>query len=151
MVENVRPGVSARDARVALFDFDGTLSLIRSGWMNVMAPMMVEILLDLKTGESAEQLQAVVEEFIWRLTGKETIYQMIAFAEAVAARGGKPLEPLAYKKMYLDRLWQKIESRIESLQKGEADPEDYLVPGSRALLERLKGSRIKDVLGQRDR
>ena len=82
MVESVRPGVSARHARVVLFDFDGTLSLIRSGWMNVMVPMMVEILADLKTGESEEQLRALVEGFVWRLTGKETIYQMIAFAEA---------------------------------------------------------------------
>jgi phosphoglycolate phosphatase len=146
MVESIRPGICARDARVALFDFDGTLSLIRSGWMNVMVPMMVEILVDLKTGESEEQLRAVVEEFVWRLTGKETIYQMIAFTEAVTARGGKPLEALAYKKMYLDLLWQKIESRIESLRKGEADPEDYLVPGSRALLERLAERGLKMYL-----
>src|ERR1700732_3778658 len=111
MIENITPGISARNARVVLFDFDGTLSLIRSGWMHVMVPMMVEILLDLKTGESEEQLRAVVEEFVWRLTGKETIYQMIPFAEAVAARGGKPLEPLGYKKMYLDLLWLKIASR----------------------------------------
>ena len=88
MVENIRPGVSARDTKVVLFDFDGTLSLIRSGWMNVMVPMMVEILADLNTGESEEQLRGVVEDFVWRLTGKETIYQMIAFAEAVQARGG---------------------------------------------------------------
>ena len=138
MVENIRPGVSARQARVVLFDFDGTLSLIRSGWMNVMVPMMVEILADLKTGESEEQLRALVEEFVWRLTGKETIYQMIAFAEAVEARGGKALDPLAYKKMYLDLLWQKIEKRVEALRKGQTDPEEFLVPGSRALLERLK-------------
>jgi phosphoglycolate phosphatase-like HAD superfamily hydrolase len=116
MVENISPGVSARNARVVLFDFDGTLSVIRSGWMNVMVPMMVEILADLKTGESEEQLRGMVEEFVWRLTGKETIYQMIAFAEAVGARGGKPLEPAAYKKMYLDRLWQKIESRVVALR-----------------------------------
>ena len=92
MVENISPGVSARNARVVLFDFDGTLSVIRSGWMNVMVPMMVEILADLKTGESEEQLRGLVEEFVWKLTGKETIYQMIAFAEAIQARGGKPLE-----------------------------------------------------------
>src|ERR1700675_455111 len=138
MIENIRPGVSARNARVVLFDFDGTLSLIRSGWMNVMVPMMVEILADLKTGETEEQLRSVVEDFVWRLTGKETIYQMIALAEAINARGGKPLEPLAYKKMYLDGLWQKIESRVESLRKGHADPEQYLVPGARALLDELK-------------
>src|SRR6202451_2799521 len=134
MLEKVKRGVSARHARVVLFDFDGTLSLIRSGWMNVMVPMMVEILADLKTGESEEQLRALVEDFVWRLTGKETIYQMIAFAEAVEARGGKALDPLAYKKMYLDRLWLKIEKRVDGLRKGQTDPEEFLVPGSRALL-----------------
>ncbi|MGA2881648.1 MAG: HAD family hydrolase [Bryobacteraceae bacterium] len=146
MVENIRPGVSARHARVVLFDFDGTLSVIRSGWMNVMVPMMLEILVDLKTGESEEQLRAMVEEFVWRLTGKETIYQMIAFAEAVQARGGKPLDPLVYKKMYLDLLWQKIEKRVDGLRKGQTDPEQYLVPGSRALLERLKDKGLKMYL-----
>jgi phosphoglycolate phosphatase len=100
--------------------------------------MMVEILADLKTGETEEQLRAVIEDFVWRLTGKETIYQMIALAEAIEARGGKPVEPLVYKKMYLNRLWQKIEGRIEALRKGHADPEQYLVPGARALLEDLK-------------
>jgi phosphoglycolate phosphatase-like HAD superfamily hydrolase len=146
MIENVRPGISARHARVVLFDFDGTLSLIRSGWMNVMVPMMVEILVDLKSGESEEQLRALVEEFVWRLTGKETIYQMMAFAEAVQARGGHPLDPLVYKKMYLDLLWQKIEKRVEGLRKGQTDPEEFLVPGSRALLERLRDKGLKMYL-----
>src|SRR5580698_2643818 len=138
MVENITPGASARKARVVLFDFDGTLSLIRSGWMKVMVPMMVEILAELQTGETEAELQTVVEDFVWRLTGKETIYQMIALVEAIEARGGKPLEPLAYKKLYLDRLWQKIATRVEALRKGEVDPEKYLVPGSRALLEQLR-------------
>ena len=52
MVEQLRPGVSAKNARVCLFDFDGTISLIRSGWMEVMVPMMVEILLDLQIGRA---------------------------------------------------------------------------------------------------
>ena len=138
MVENISAGASARNARVVLFDFDGTLSLIRSGWMNVMVPMMVEILADLKTGETEEQLRAVVEDFVWRLTGKETIYQMMALADAIEMRGGKPLDPLVYKKIYLDRLWEKIESRVESLRRGQADPEQYLVPGALELLEELK-------------
>ena len=146
MIENVRPGVSARDARVVLFDFDGTLSLIRSGWMNVMVPMMVEILADLKTGESEAQLRALVEDFVWRLTGKETIYQMIALAEAVVARGGQALDPLVYKKMYLDLLWQKIQNRVEGLRDGQADPEEFLVPGSRGLLERLREKGLKMYL-----
>jgi len=146
MIENVNPSASARNARVVLFDFDGTLSLIRSGWMDVMVPMMVEILLDLKTGESQDELRGVVETFVWKLTGKETIYQMMAFADAIAARGGKPLDPLVYKKMYLDRLWTKIESRIEELRKGHASPEKYLVPGARVWLENLKDRGMKMYL-----
>ena len=146
MVENVTSGASARDARVVLFDFDGTLSLIRSGWMNVMVPMMVEILADLKSGETEAELRALVEDFVWRLTGKETIYQMMAFADAIQTRGGRPLDPLVYKKMYLDLLWQKIEKRVEGLRQGQTDPEEFLVPGSRALLERLREKGLKMYL-----
>jgi phosphoglycolate phosphatase len=137
MVEPLRPGVSAQNARVCLFDFDGTISLIRSGWMDVMVPMMVEILLDLGTGESEAGLRAVVEDFIWRLTGKQTMYQMIALAEAVAARGGTPGDPLAYKKMYLDRLHGRIRHRLEELRRHEVSPDKYVVPGARAWIETL--------------
>jgi phosphoglycolate phosphatase-like HAD superfamily hydrolase len=146
MVENVTRGVTARNARVVLFDFDGTLSLIRSGWMDVMVPMMVEILFELKTGESEEELRAVVEDFVWKLTGQETIYQMIALADAVTARGGKPLEPLAYKRMYLDRLWEKIKARVAELRSGSVTPDKYLVPGARALLESLAARGMKMYL-----
>ena len=146
MVENITPGVSARNARVVLFDFDGTLSLVRSGWMDVMVPMMVEILFELKTGEAEGELRAVVEDFVWKLTGQETIYQMIALADAVTARGGKPLEPLAYKRMYLDRLWERIKARVDELRNGRVMPDKYLVPGARALLESLAARGMKMYL-----
>jgi phosphoglycolate phosphatase len=135
VIETVRPGVTAQQAKVVIFDFDGTLSIIRSGWMDVMVPLCVEQLVDLGSGETEAQLRVVVEEFVWRLTGKETIYQMMALADAIRARGGQPLEPAAYKKMYLDRLWLKIRDRIENLRAGKVTPETFLVPGARALLE----------------
>jgi phosphoglycolate phosphatase len=137
-IEVIRPGAVATGARVALFDFDGTLSLIRAGWVEVMVPMMVEILSDLHTGESEAELKAVVEEFVARLTGKQTMYQMIALCEEIEKRGGKPEDPLVYKNRYLDLLMEKIKDRLEALRSGKASPEDYLVPGSRALLEGLK-------------
>jgi phosphoglycolate phosphatase len=143
VIEQIRPGASAAGARVALFDFDGTLSLIRSGWVDVMVPMMVEILLDLRTGESEPELTSLVQDFVWRLTGKETIYQMIEFAAHVSQRGGSALEPLEYKRMYLDRLWTKISGRVEELRGGKTSPEQYLVPGARALLERLKDQGLR--------
>src|ERR1700731_1553432 len=115
MIEQLRPGVTAANARVALFDFDGTLSLIRAGWMDVMVPMMVEILAELKSGETEEQLRVIVEEFVGRLTGKQTMYQMVELAENVKARGGNPPDPLVYKNMYLDLLHEKIRHRLEEL------------------------------------
>ena len=33
---------------------------------------------------------------------------MIQLAEEIRKRGGQPLEPLDYKRMYLDRLWERI-------------------------------------------
>jgi phosphoglycolate phosphatase len=139
VIEQLRPGASAKHARVALFDFDGTISVIRAGWMEVMIPMMVEILADLKSDETEAQLRLVVEEFVGRLTGKETMYQMIELAENVQLRGGRPLDPLAYKTMYLDALHKRIANRLTDLRSGKVDPDQYMVPGSRALLESLKG------------
>jgi phosphoglycolate phosphatase-like HAD superfamily hydrolase len=138
MVEQLRPGASAKNARIGIFDFDGTVSLVRSGWMDVMAPMMVEMLLDLKTGEPEADLRQVVDDFIWRLTGKQTVYQMIELAEQIRRRGGQPLDPLAYKKIFLDRLNDRIRHRLEELRAGQAPPEKYLVPGTRELLEALR-------------
>ena len=139
MIECLHPAISARQARVVLLDFDGTLSLIRTGWVDVMVPMMVEILAGLKSGESEEELRALVEDYVARLTGEQTIYQFIEFARQVERRGGKPLDPLAYKQMYHQRLMHKIEWRREELRQGNASPEKYLVPGARQLLEALRG------------
>ena len=142
MIEQLRPGVSAQKTRVCLFDFDGTLSVIRSGWMDVMVPMMVEILRDLKTGETDAQLKIVVEDFVWKLTGKQTIYQMMAFADNITKRGGTPKNPLEYKHMYLDLLNERIHDRLEDLR-GGCDPDKYTVPGTRQLLEALRARGLK--------
>jgi phosphoglycolate phosphatase len=143
MLETLRPGAHANAARVVLFDFDGTLSLIRTGWVNIMIPMMVDILADLKTGESRESLNVIVEDFVGRLTGKETIYQMMELAEQVKQRGGAPEDPKVYKKMYLDGLDAMIADRLDGLRNGAIDPDASMVPGSRALLEDLRARGLK--------
>lgn len=143
MIECLAPQNNASRARVAIFDFDGTLSTIRSGWVETMVPMMVEILLALKSGESAAELRAIVEEFVGRLTGKQTIYQMFALCDEIKKRGGVPEDALAYKHRYLELLWERIKDRVAALENGTAKPADYLVPGSVALLERLKARGLK--------
>ncbi len=142
-LEILRQGVSAGRAKVALFDFDGTISLIRAGWVDVMVPMMVEILAELKTGESEEDLRALVDDFVARLTGEQTIYQMIELTQQVEKRGGKPLAPLEYKTIYNNRLMQKIQHRREELRQGKVSSEQYLVPGARAFLKSMSERGLK--------
>src|ERR671934_569234 len=96
-IEVLRPDLPRGRFRSALFDFDGTLSLVREGWPQVMIPMMVGVLRQTGTPETDAQLYAAVEEFVMRLNGRQTIYQMIQLAEEVRRGGGRPLEPLAYK------------------------------------------------------
>jgi phosphoglycolate phosphatase len=137
-IEVLRPELPRGRFRGVLFDFDGTLSLIREGWPQVMIPMMVEVLRGTGTGETDAELSATVEEFVMRLNGRQTIYQMIQLADEVRRRGGTPLEPLAYKHRYHDLLMRRIEGRLADLESGRANPEDWTVPGSHALLEALK-------------
>ncbi len=131
-----RPGVTH-----VLFDFDGTLSLIREGWPEVMAPMFAELLPPLP-GESAAQRFQLCLDDIMRLNGKQTIYQMIQLTERIRERGGEPKEPLWYKHEYLRRLEARIASRKEGLRSGRVQPDELLVHGARALLELLARRRF---------
>src|SRR3954470_6557297 len=108
-IEILRPDLPRGRFRFALFDFDGTLSLIREGWPQVMIPMMVNVLRATGTSEDTPTLTARVEEFVMRLNGKQTIYQMIQLADEVTKRGGTPLDPLQYKHRYHDLLMERIQ------------------------------------------
>src|SRR3954453_9736162 len=137
-IEVVRPDLPRGGFRSVLFDFDGTLSLIREGWPQVMIPMMVRVLRETGTPETDAELHAAVEEFVMRLNGRQTIYQMMQLAEEVRRRNGTPLEPLAYKHRYHDRLMQRIEGRLAALRTGTATADEWTVPGSHDLLEQLR-------------
>jgi phosphoglycolate phosphatase-like HAD superfamily hydrolase len=137
-IEVLRPTLPRGHFRSVLFDFDGTLSLIREGWPQVMIPMMVDVLRQTDTKESDAQLTTAVEEFVMRLNGRQTIYQMIQLADEVRHRGGQPEDPLVYKNRYHDLLVQRIAHRLAALQSRQAAAEDWTVPGSLALLQSLR-------------
>ena len=120
-----------------LFDFDGTLSVIRQGWPDVMVPMFVEMLPDW-AGETEEDQTRLVLDDIMRLNGKQTIYQMIQLADRIKERGGEPQEPLWYKHEYLRRLDARIADRLGRLQAGSLPTDHLLVHESRAFLQHLK-------------
>lgn len=124
-----------------LFDFDGTLSLIREGWPEVMVPMFVEMLPALPD-EPAEARRQLCFEDIMRLNGKQTIYQMIQLTERIRERGGTPRDPLWYKHEYLRRLDERIRHRCDRLRNGTAGTNDFLVFGARTLLDALQQRRL---------
>ena len=145
-IEIINPHVPRGRIRHALFDFDGTVSLIREGWQGVMIPMMVEVLLQTPKHEGEAELRALVTEFVDQLTGKQTIYQMIQLCQEVRQRGREPLAPLEYKWMYLDRLWERIEGRVAGLKSGAIEPEEMMVPGAAPMLEALRARGISCYL-----
>jgi len=137
-IEIIRAPELKQPPKYVVFDFDGTLSLVREGWPEVMVPMMVEILQQTGTDETAEELATIIMQFVMELTGKQTIYQMIRLAEEIEKRGGTADDPLVYKQTYNDLLMQRINARREALRSGELPAETALVPGSLELLEALK-------------
>jgi phosphoglycolate phosphatase len=124
----------------AVFDFDGTLSLLRGNWQGLMVPMMVEALLATDTSESPAELTAIVEEFVTRLTGQPTMQQMYALCDEIEKRGKSRPDANIYFNRYMDMLISRTEARIADVSSGRAKPDDFLVPGSRPLLERLSSA-----------
>ena len=123
--------------RCALFDFDGTLSLIREGWQEIMIPYFIEVLMDTPEAGDPEQVRQEVTHFVDVLTGKQTIFQCMRLNEEVINRGGQETDPVNYKAEYLRRLRLRIKDRLQYLEDG-GDPEEYLVPGTSRFLELLK-------------
>jgi len=138
-IEIVRDVRLSTPPRFALFDFDGTLSLIREGWPEVMIPLLVESLIDATaTSESEQDLTALVSGFVAELTGKQTIYQMFRLVEEIERRGGRPEDPQVYKDRFHAKLMERIETRRQQLRKGEVAAEAMLVPGAVAALHELR-------------
>lgn len=145
-IEILNPNIPRGRIRHVLFDFDGTLSLIREGWQDVMLPMMLEYLAATGTTEDEAELRHTVLDWVTRLTGKQTIYQMIELAEQVRVRGGTPLDPLEYKLEYLRRLEDRIQHRIEGLANRQIEPTSLLLPGSMELLDSLRSRGVRMYL-----
>ena len=103
--------------------------------------MFVEMLPP-KPGETEESIRQLLYDDIMRLNGKQTIYQMIQLAERIRERGGQPKDPVWYKHEYLLRLDQRIRSRIEGIRNGSRQRDDFLVYGSRALLDKIQSMNL---------
>ncbi len=125
--------------RYAVLDFDGTISLVREGWQQIMLPYFTDELYQTPGGRTLGEdgCYTLARDFVTRLTGKQTIYQCIRLTEEITRLGGTPLEAQAYKDEYHARLLRRIDHRLRGLADGSIDPETLTVPGSYALLQML--------------
>lgn len=141
-IEVLHPFAARPEIEHVVFDFDGTLSLVREGWPVVMTGLFDEALPRMAGETDAERRQTILDD-IMRLNGKQTIYQMIQLAERISERGGTPREPLWYKHEYLRRLDERIHYRLDGLRDGTFAPDQWLVYGGRQLLELLSARGVK--------
>lgn len=72
------------------------------------------------------------------LNGHPTLRQMERFAEEVTTRGGQAEPPAVYLQDYLTRLMSVVQQRWHALESRAAQPSDWVVPQSHAVLQNLR-------------
>jgi phosphoglycolate phosphatase len=136
--ELLNPAVRRGPFRAVLFDFDGTLSLIREGWPRVMVGMMVERMRAMGLVREPEPaLWVHLDRLVMAQNGAPTIRQMEVFAADVRRRGGTPDDPRAYLGEYVVRLMAGVRGRWQALERREAPAADWVVPDAHAILAGL--------------
>jgi rfaE bifunctional protein kinase chain/domain len=134
--------------RHAVFDNDGTVSTLRQGWEQVMAPVMIRAILGDRYEAADEGLYQKVRcrvlEYIDQSTGVQTLVQMEALVGMVREFGLVPpekiLDRFGYKRIYTEALMQTVNARLARLRCGRLDVSDFTIKGAvefvRALRER---------------
>lgn len=136
-LEVANPSVRLGRVRHALFDFDGTISVIRRGWENIMIPMMVEMICD--GHPPTPEIEAEVADYVDRSTGILTIKQMQWLEEAVRRYGfaREPKTAREYKRIYNERLLRPVRARIAQMDSSQAARDTLMIAGARHFLRGL--------------
>jgi phosphoglycolate phosphatase len=144
-LEVVNPPARLGRVRHALFDFDGTISVIRQGWENIMIPLMVEMICD--AHPPTPEIESEVAEYVDHSTGILTIKQMQWLEEAVHRYGlaRAPKSAREYKRIYNERLLRPVRQRLSQMD-GSRDPGEgqraegrdrLMIAGARDFLQAL--------------
>ncbi len=144
-LEVANPHARLGHVRHALFDFDGTISVIRRGWEAIMIPLMVEMICE---GHAVPAgLEDEVASFVDRSTGVLTIEQMRWLEDTVRRYGlaQQPMPAAAYKKIYNERLLKPVRVRLAEME-GAGDPgaaaDTLTIAGVRAFLQGLHDRQV---------
>ena len=138
------PGLPRSEISHVIFDFDGTLSWLRSGWPDVMTGLFLELL-----PESVAQgngFRAELRREILSLNGKPSIHQMHRFHERAQAINHTVPDPESLLDLYLRRLDETLLARTGRLAAGEARPSEFIIAGALELLPWLRNRDLRLII-----
>lgn len=131
--------------RHVLMDWDGTTSLVRAGWAELMVNLYLEELPRLADENDPGRHRFAWDE-VMRLNGRPTIHQAIRLVHLVTERGGKPREATAYLDEFQHRLGAQREIRLSPLRRAPDPADVLLVPGVRPFMETVRARGLKLTL-----
>lgn len=135
----------------AVFDHDGTISVLREGWEPVMETMMIRAILgdhfDNTPESDYRRISGYVQQFIDQSTGIQTIVQMQSLVDMIFefdyVPQGAILSATEYKEIYNDALMEQINVRKKRIESKELDVVDYTLKGAVDLLQALAQRGVK--------
>jgi len=142
-LEVLNPASRLGSVQAVLFDFDGTLSVIRHGWEQVMISVMLESICE--NQPPAPEIKAEVTQYVDKSTGNLTIKQMQWLEETVRRYGvAKNLKRATeYKRIYLNRLLQPVYERLSQMDGSLETRQSWMVAGAQEFLLLLQQRGIK--------
>jgi bifunctional ADP-heptose synthase (sugar kinase/adenylyltransferase)/phosphoglycolate phosphatase-like HAD superfamily hydrolase len=139
----------------AIFDHDGTVSVLRQGWEEVMHAVMVDAVsgkpggtgVSKADGAGLARIRGAVSALIEKTTGIQTLAQMYRLRDMVVSFGyvkkEEVLTPEEYKRIYNTALLASMERRLKDAESGRLSIEDVTIKGSVAFLKRLVSAGTK--------
>jgi phosphoglycolate phosphatase-like HAD superfamily hydrolase len=144
-IEIIVPAERGRNIRHAIFDHDGTISVLRQGWEDVMETMMVKAIMGERYRNADEASYraclARVRTYIDQTTGIQTWTQMAGLQSLVREFKMVPeagiRSPAEYKAIYCSALLEAMKSRTAQLASGELAVDDFVIKNAVAMLQKL--------------
>ncbi len=149
VVTEITPG--SHGIAHAIFDHDGTISVLREGWERIMEPVMMRAILGLVYDSADEttyhKVLNRVRAFIDSTTGVQTLVQMQGLVKLVTEFGFVPadetLDEFGYKAIYNEALLDMVRRRLTKFERDELSVDDFTVKGAVDFLRRLHGAGVK--------
>lgn len=123
---------------VAMFDFDGTVSLIREGWSRIMAELGAE-----HVPTADDSLLDRFERDMLALSGRPSIVQMGKLHDEIVARGSRSPSAEELHSEFENRLFARIADRKRRLAERSVPASDWTVPGTHELLTHLQARGVR--------